>query len=97
MRLRSKLRAPAFAASALLIVLCCVCTSAPLSAKKYPSPKGPRHVRPPKVRLIRCAEVLVPHGGWPCWPDPGMLRLNPHPDVPERAQPYDKPQFTPDR
>lgn len=95
MRLPSKLRAPAFAASALLIALCVVCASAPLAAKAFPLPKRPRHVHP--VRLIRCAEALVPHGGWPCWPDPGMLRLNPQPDVAKPAQPFDEPQFTPDR
>jgi hypothetical protein len=97
MRLGSKLRARAFATSAFLIVLGCVSASAPLSAKQYPLPKGPQRVRPPKVHLIRCAEALVPHGGWPCWPDPGMLRLNPHPDAPDLVPPSDKPQFFPSR
>lgn len=54
----------------LLVALGCICTSAPLYAKKLP--KGPPQLRPP-ARLIKCADVF---DGQPCWPDPGMLRMD---------------------
>jgi hypothetical protein len=92
MRLRSKLRLPAFAASALLIVLGCVWASTLLYAKKHPLPKGLRQVQPPPAHFIRCAEA--PYGS-PCAPDPAMQQMAP------RVQPLDPrldaPQFTPDR
>ncbi len=96
MRFRSKLRAPPLAASAVLIALGCVYASTPLYAKKHSLPKQPRQVQPPKVHLIRCAEAPVPQVGWPCGPDPGMLRLNPRPHL--QAEPSDDlPTFTPER
>jgi len=94
MQLRKTPRALAFAASALSAALCCVCASTPLFAKTNLSPK--QHVQPPKVHLIRCAEALKVHNGWPCWPDPGMLRLDPRPHL-EADPPEDPPQFVPGR
>jgi hypothetical protein len=48
----------------LLIALGCICSSAPLYAKKLP--KRLPHLQP-LAHLIKCADVF---DGQPCWPDP---------------------------
>lgn len=67
--------APAFAALALAIALDCDNTC--------DEPQQPP--TPPAQLLIKCAEAS---GGTPCWPDPGMVRLEfPRPRLPEAAPP----------
>lgn len=67
------IRVPAIAAFALLIALDLLCATASAHTKTHPSPKRPHHqIQPPPALFIKCAAVS---GGWPCWPDPGMMRL----------------------
>lgn len=67
--------APAFAALALMIALDCVNTC--------DEPQQPP--APPAHLLSKCAEASE---RTPCWPDPGMLRLEfPRPLPPEAAPP----------
>jgi hypothetical protein len=54
----------------LLIALGCIFISGSLYAKKLP--KRPPQLQP-RAHHIKCADVF---DGSPCWPDPGMLRLD---------------------
>lgn len=71
-----KIRVAAIAGLAFLFALDCLAASASAHTKTHPSRKRPYQVKPPPVRLIRCAALSYES---PCWPDPGMLRLDRRP------------------
>lgn len=90
---RQCIRVPAIAAFALLIALDGLCATASAHTNTQPAHQRPyRQVQPQPVLRIKCAALS---GGWPCWPDPAMMRLQ-QPRWRFDA-PIDPPQAVPSR
>lgn len=83
----------AITASALLIALGCLCSGAHATANRLR--ERPQSLENAPGHLVKCAGVSE---GQPCFPDPGMQRLQFPQPLPFIMPPeFDPPQFLPSR